>query len=203
MTNKHTFKVGDLVRIKDNAKEIMKNHGYTVFNSGMEAMVGQVCEVYGRRKYIEDMYYVYTSGKSDFHMFLAEALEPVEDNNSEKPNSSTGFDPENLTFDGVEIKSGDKVKVKGYINKYKVAVEGHHLVVDFGPEDEVSYFVLKALNITAHYPAKNKELERLEEELIEATKTILKDGCLNHSYLDDYYQARKALEEYLSQKSKD
>jgi hypothetical protein len=126
---------------------------------------------------------------------------------SDEMSTKKGFDPENMTFDGVEIKAGDIVKVTNY--------DDSELLVDDDLEvDFAGYGCVKIawLNITAHYPQKS-ELEKLEGELKEIQDAILhtvmgsqldaiENGDLNAKYngatveelFDRYYQARKTLE---------
>jgi len=123
----------------------------------------------------------------------------------------TGFNPENLTFDGVEIKEGDRVCL-GWEHdiEYTVTADripAYTLFVDLNEDNSLDYvhsIPLYYFNITAHYPAKDKGLERLQSELIKivdlidnAEWEVVENG---EQVLDDllnrYYQARLALEEY-------
>jgi hypothetical protein len=109
--------------------------------------------------------------------------------------ASKGFNPENLTFDGVEIKEGDTIKFAENFVEYNVERFNGNLYVSFN-----NYrFPLEGVNVIAHYPAKDKELERLEGELQEAKEKVWGNrefGTPMEKVLDRYYQARLALEEY-------
>ena len=65
-----------------------------------------------------------------------------------------GFDPENLTFDGVEIKEGDKVETTNIYTIQDIS-DGVLSLVAFDPK-----YILK------HYPAKPKLLKRPDGSLI-------------------------------------
>jgi hypothetical protein len=119
---------------------------------------------------------------------------------------NTGFDPENLTFDGVEIKEGDEVEVnktnwKGTVSCFKnrLSLVVRTAMTKNKTMDNV-FMPIDCLNITAHHPKKDKELERLEAEYSKSAYRLYSDSLLDEDYysetLDRYYQARKKLEEY-------
>lgn len=77
-------------------------------------------------------------------------------------NKTKGFDPENLTFDGVPILEGDEViiRMQGMYAVAKSAADKLGIILC----DE--YFMyLEALNIQNHLPKQKSELEIAEEEL--------------------------------------
>lgn len=125
------------------------------------------------------------------------------------------FDPEKLTFDGVEIRNEDKVKVKGRNTIYTVHDFGDCLRINKS-DDNLHAIALESLNIIEHFPNKT-ELETLEEEVKELYQAIIHasngslDDFIENKYvkakykglslqdlLDRYYQARKRLEEFNS-----
>lgn len=120
---------------------------------------------------------------------------------------SKGFDPENLTFDGVKIEVGDEVEISNISSKFKVNTDGDTLAMIMKGVQGNQYQVLIPicfLNITAHYPKpkKDEELERLESEFQSIDETIFNNSSMLRSEhelcLDRYYQARKHLEDYKS-----
>jgi hypothetical protein len=168
------FKKGDMVRIKENAKELTKpHHGW---DTVMNKMLGEVCEVEG----VDGISaFVYTQNKSDAYRFPFKALELVteadtstnlEDSRHVAKNATNqkGFDPENLTFDGVEIKKGDSISICGspsWNNDFQVftfygilSIKYPALILNQTDEskDEVIpvYIPIKRLNITKHIPTK-------------------------------------------------
>jgi len=240
MTN---FKAGDLVRIKDNAKEIVERTQDLAFPDAMKDMLGEVLEVKDVTECTKDYCYVYTADKSEEWIFPFEALEPVIDDNlpddmedqsinqykqdylkiaeaiagegytvvedidyvNETTKFNTilkpikGFNPEKLTFDGVEIVAGDKITVWGLPYALTV-IGGEVLYVEFSNAE----LPVVSLNITSHYPKKDKELERLEAEVKKAINKIYALGqdkwdvfTLDaENALETYYQARLALDNY-------
>src|SRR5574343_482454 len=81
--------------------------------------------------------------------------------NNKKPQ---GFNPENLTFNGVKIEKGDTVElgINEGVYQYEVYDNGF-LHVNFKRDIEIA---LNALNITAHYPKAPKILKRPDGSVI-------------------------------------
>ncbi len=200
MSNK--FKIGDLVRILNGSK--IKNKSSILFwAADMNKMVGKFYYIEG----IIDTNNYFISGY-EFDENWLELAEP-----KVKPETKKGFDPENLTFDGVAIEEGDKVEIfinSKALNKHKIfKVEsedcGGDGVVIKPPNDKNLGIPLYMLNLVNHFPKlkKDLELEKLNEEL---QKSI--DGLNTNEHLVDfspalnhYYQARKNLENYKSTKN--
>jgi hypothetical protein len=128
---------------------------------------------------------------------------------------NTGFDPENLTFNGVKIKEGDRIGILNAEGKYEVKFNKGlpgHLGIDIMENNSTRKsrndkynLTLGSLNITAHHPKKDKELERLEGEVEKAIKELIygvnnahRGGISIQALFDRYYQARKELEKYKS-----
>lgn len=113
-----------------------------------------------------------------------------------------GFDPDNLTFDGIEIKKGDKVQIGNDCDKYEVDVDDNYIPSRKGiyvgeMQEGGVWYDIQCFNIVAHYP-KQSELEKAKEELGNIYKQIKNEQYLNTNiddYLEHYYQARKQLEE--------
>jgi hypothetical protein len=133
---------------------------------------------------------------------IVENLESVEEI------KTTGFDPENLTFNGVKIKEGDRIELS---TRFIYTVQKYHtddgLFIDlFESDDSVTYqIMLIDLSPKLHYPKKDKELERLEGEVEKAIKELIygvnnahRGGISIQALFDRYYQARKELEKYKS-----
>lgn len=97
-----------------------------------------------------------------------------------------GFNPENLTFDGVKIKEGDEVELYSH-HVHTVESLAGRLVIDLYDIIPLSNF-----NVIAHYP--KSELEEAELELQKAKREIAGFTVTDEQF-DRYYQARKKVEE--------
>jgi hypothetical protein len=215
------FKAGDLVRIKENAREIMEPIGYGVYKY-MEPMVGKTLTI---ASVSDTGCHIYTEDKTTTFFFPLEALEPVEDLkvtgfryrpnitafDEVENNADKGFNPEKLTFDGVEIKEGDGIDIGDQSDqhtkgRWTVRTFGQYLCIDvneFFDDPSRHTLPLHCFNIVAHYPAKDKELERLQSEQDKAYNDLM--SISNSHYpisivkkqkADRYYQARLALDNY-------
>lgn len=102
-----------------------------------------------------------------------------------------GFDPENLTFDGVEICADDEIQLyNGERAKvWYVATLPGSLYIRLSPGQ---WMTLKNLNITAHFRQKNR-FELLQEELLELEKHNDKTA------LDEYYKKRTEYENIIEE----
>jgi hypothetical protein len=106
------------------------------------------------------------------------------------PQTNKGFDPEKLTFDGVEIKSGDEIKIYGNNRAERVfSLEGN-LCINCANYNTSSIANIESFNITHHYPQKS-ELEIAEEELF-----------IIASELSEYLQAKYSYSESIDQLNK-
>lgn len=144
-------------------------------------------------------------------------------NLNNQPQTKKGFDPENLTFDGVRIKEGDQVTINnsadyevvasikvamGNGETYKRLFESLGIIrpsaYDIQMVQDV-YIPLCELNITAHHP-KQSELEKAQDNLLGKEYELIYDlqnsPCIGDpaEKLDRYYQARKKVEELKNNK---
>lgn len=118
-----------------------------------------------------------------------------------------GFDPENLTFNGVKIKRLDSIKIKGFDELFEVVERSNCLYIELEP---AQYIRLESMNVTAHHPKKN-ELEEAEEEMNKAKEELellirIRPSSLDEVHndkiqriIDGYYTARKHYEELKEQ----
>lgn len=130
--------------------------------------------------------------------------EGINSNPIENDGINKGFNPENLTFDGREIKAGDEVKLfKTREGQRDKVIKGETtLCIQWNSER----IALHLLNIDAHYPAKS-ELEELQERLLDSKNNLFNGEHQNHVKYEDceasfeqliniYDKAKKELEDY-------
>ena len=115
-----------------------------------------------------------------------------------------GFNPETLEFDGVKILEGDNITFSDSTERYEVFDDSGVLSIDLNQHRDDwqdRHMPIRCFNITNHFPAKNKELERLEEIELEISATRLtilksKDQVEIYELLDRYHELMKAKEDY-------
>jgi len=120
------------------------------------------------------------------------------------PKIDKGFDPANLTFDGVKIKEGDEVLVNLFADKdptdpvfFEVEYseqDGLYINTQMDLCSNPAPMPLQCLNVTCHYPQKT-ELEKAMETMNSIEQQLYDEKDVLSSELDHYYQARKKVEE--------
>ncbi len=193
------FKIGDRVRILDGSK--IKSKSQISWTESTDGFIGNI--------FIVDALVgdggISLDNEPDYYWDenWLELAEP-------EPESKKGFEPESLTFDGVKIEEGDEVNIWGQPKTFTVCKSQDKSEIIFinYKSDKIP---LGCFNVLDHFPKakKDEELKKLENEF-HVKEKILKDWITlslndeqldlvvdNHDKaIDNYYQARKTLENY-------